>query len=146
MLSNVSPFAFNTVSNLLRIDSYNFWIASIWMLSIRSSPSSFRDIGGENWLFTLLYKTTHSGLIIFKSGIGQGRCWNSSWSSNCADFMITTLYFSIAAPSWMLDLWSSQLLFFRASRVFKVNTELFCSNSVLFGHNPKSGHALCVQS
>ncbi len=108
--NNVNTWEIGNIS-LLRIfwpslKRCNLWIVSR-VSSIKTSSSCFRDVEGRNQLLTLLTKTVHSGLIIFKSGksSGQGRCWSSFWGSNCPGFMTATPLIkirAISALSWML--------------------------------------------
>jgi hypothetical protein len=84
----VPPFACNTACVLLAIHSYKFWTVSSAILchpSWRTSSSCLRDDGGGTPLVTVLTKTDHSILMIFKSDncAGQGRCW--SVSSCCSN-------------------------------------------------------------
>ncbi len=124
--NNVNTWEIGNIS-LLRIfwpslKRCNLWIVSR-VSSIETSSSCFRDVEGRNRLLTLLTKTVHSGLIIFKSGksSGQGRCWSSFWGSNCPGFMTATPLINIraiSALSWMLvfvkfSAWFKQKILFQ---------------------------------
>jgi hypothetical protein len=76
-----------------KIMETKFWIVSSGIMfhsSWRTTYSCLRDGGGGNLLLTLLCKTDHTCLMIFKSGncAGQGRCWSASSCSSNQDWTL----------------------------------------------------------
>ena len=126
--TELGSFTCNTACILLGKVSCKFSIISSGILyhsSRKISSSCLREDGGGNLILTLLCKTGHSGLMIFKSGncAGQRRCWSASSFSSKQDWTLVAVCMSELSSWKIVSLLENKIWFIGCTWLPTVSTE-----------------------